>query len=97
MEHITEQTIIIVRGGAEYARLILRGHLDHHAVQRLQTQLGVVLDAGGRYVTVDLSGVTCCDENVLDALRWAERRASSQQGWLALTGGHHLIRFAARG
>lgn len=95
MEHTAEQTIIVVRGGAEYARVTLRGHLDHHAAQRLRIQLDAVLDTGARYVTVDLSEVNWCDENVLDSLGWAERRAFSQQGWLALTGGHYRILFAA--
>ncbi|MFN2496143.1 MAG: STAS domain-containing protein [Pseudonocardiaceae bacterium] len=96
MEHTTEQTITVARGGADYARVTLQGHLDHHAVQRLRTQLNAVLDTGARYLTVDLSDVNCCDEHVLDLLGWAERRASSQQGWLALTGSHHRIRFTAR-
>lgn len=94
--HTAEQTITIVRGGSDYVCVTLRGHLDHHATQRLRTQLGAVLDTGARYLTVDLSDVNCCDESVLDLLCWAERRASSQQGWLALTGGHHRIRFAAQ-
>jgi anti-anti-sigma regulatory factor len=96
VEHTAEQTITILRGGAGYVRVILRGHSDHHVAQRLRTQLGAVLDAGARYLTVDLSGLTCCDEIVLDVLDWAARRASSQQGWLALTGGHRHFRFTAR-
>jgi anti-anti-sigma regulatory factor len=90
-----EQMITMVRGGSEYARLTLQGHLDHHLVQQLRTQLGAVLDTGARYLTVDLSEVNLCDENVLDLLCWAERRACAQQGWLTLTAGHHGIRFAA--
>ena len=58
MEHSAEQAITIVRGGAGYARVNVEGHLDHHAAQRLRTQLGAVLDAGVRYLTVDLSDVT---------------------------------------
>lgn len=83
----------IVRGGAEYARVILQGRIDHHAAQRLRTQLGGVLDAGARYLTVDLADVNCCDDNLLDVLGWAARRASSQQGWLALTSVNHHIQF----
>ncbi|MEO7195658.1 MAG: STAS domain-containing protein [Pseudonocardiaceae bacterium] len=96
MEPTAEPTITIVRGGAEYALVALRGPLDHDATQRLRTQLGAVLDTGARYLTVDLSDVTRCDESVLELLGWAARRAASQQGWLALTGGHHHIRFTAR-
>lgn len=96
VEHTAEQTITIRRGGAEYALVTLRGSLDHHVTQRLRTQLGTVLDTGARYLTVDLSDVECCEETVLDLLGWAERRASSQQGWLALNGGHRCIRFGAR-
>lgn len=96
MEHSAELTIGIVRGGAEYARVTVRGHLDLPAALRLQTQLDAALDSGARYLTVDLSGVNGCDENVLDVLGAAARRAASQQGWLALTGGHHHIRFTAR-
>jgi len=96
VEHSAEQAMTIMRGGAGYARVNLEGHLDHHAAQRLRTQLGAVLDAGARYLTVDLSDVNYCDEHVLDVLGWAASRASSQQGWLALTGGRHRIRFAAR-
>jgi hypothetical protein len=33
---------------------------------------------------------------MLEVLDWAARRACSQQGWLALAGGHHHIRFTAR-
>jgi anti-anti-sigma regulatory factor len=96
VEHTAEQMIKIVRGGTAYACVTLRGSLDHDATQRLRTQLGAVLDTGARYVTVDLSDVSYCDENVLDLLGWAERRASSQQGWLALTGGHKRIRLVVR-
>ena len=96
MEHSAEQAITIVRGGAGYARVTVEGHLDHHAAQRLRTQLGAVLDAGARYLTVDLSDVNYCDEHVLDVLGWAACRAFSQQGWLALTGVRHRIRFATR-
>lgn len=95
MEHTAEQTITILRGGAGYARVILRGHSDHHVAQRLRTQLGVVLDAGARYLTVDLSDLTCCDEIMFDVLGWASSRASSRQGWLALTGACRHFRFTA--
>lgn len=91
VEDTAEQTITIVRGGAEYARVTLRGTLDHHTDQRLRFQLGALLDAGARYLTVDLSEVDGWDENVLDSLGWAERRASSRQGWLALTGGRYRV------
>jgi anti-anti-sigma regulatory factor len=91
-----ELTVTIARGGVEYAYITLRGRPDHHGGQRLRTQLGAVLDTGARYLTVDLSGLPCCDEIMLEILDWAARRASSQQGWLALTGGHHHIRFTAR-
>jgi anti-anti-sigma regulatory factor len=94
VEHSAEQTITIGRGGSGYDRLTLQGHLDHHGTQRLRTQLDEVLDTGIRHVTVDLSDVDLCDENMLDLLCWVERRVAAQQGWLALTGGHHLIRFA---
>lgn len=102
VDHPVEQAITIGRGGSGYARVALRGHLDHDAAQRLRIQLGVVLDTGARYVTVDLSEVSCCDEincceqAVLDVLSWAGRRASAQQGWLSLTGSHRGIRFAGR-
>jgi anti-anti-sigma regulatory factor len=77
--------------------VILRGHLDHHAAQRLQTELGAVLDSGARYLTVDFADVHGCDERVLEALGWATGRAFLQQGWLALTGVMHHLRFAAEG
>jgi hypothetical protein len=91
-----EQTVTITRGGAGYAYITLRGHPDHDGGQRLRTQLGAVLDTGALYLTVDLSGLACCDELMLDILDWAACQASSQQGWLALTGGHRHIRFTAR-
>lgn len=97
MEDSAELTIVTVRGGAGYARVILRGHLDHHAGQRLRVELGAVLDSGARYLTVDLADVNGCDESVLEALGWATDRASSQQGWLSLTGVNHHLRFAAEG
>ena len=97
MEHATELSIATVRGGTGYARVILSGYLDDHAGQRLRTELAAVLDSGARYLTVDLADVNGCDESVLDALGWAERRASSQQGWLALTGVNHHLRFASDG
>ncbi|MGH3781587.1 MAG: STAS domain-containing protein [Pseudonocardiaceae bacterium] len=96
MEHTAEQTITILRGGADYARVTLWGPLDHHAAQRLQSQLNTVLDTGARYLTVDLSNVTYCDEDVLHVLGWVARRAASQQGWLALSGVDRHIRFAAQ-
>ena len=97
MEDSAELTIVTVRGGAGYARVILRGQLDHHSAQRLRAELGAVLDSGARYLTVDLADVNGCDESVLEALGWATGRASSQQGWLALTGVNHHFRFAAEG
>jgi hypothetical protein len=102
VDHPAEQTITVGRGGSEYARVIVRGHLDHDAAQRLRAHLGVVLDTGARFVTVDVSGVRCCEqgdcceETVLEVLCWAARRACAQQGWLSLTGGHPRIRFAGR-
>jgi len=96
VEHSAELMIAIVRGGAEYARVILKGFPDHHAAQRLRAELGAVLATGARYLTVDLAGVNGCDETVLAVLGWAERRASAQQGWLALTGVNHHFRFAPR-
>lgn len=97
MEHPAELAMTIGRGGAEYARVTLRGYLDHHAAQRLRTELGAVLDTGARYLTVDLADVNGCDESTLDVLGWVARRACSQQGWLALTGVNHRLRFAPDG
>ncbi|HET9256875.1 MAG TPA: STAS domain-containing protein [Pseudonocardiaceae bacterium] len=97
MEHLAEFTIATVRGGAEYARVILRGDLDHHSGLRLRTELSAVLDTGVRYLTVDFAGVRGCDEGVLDTLDWAARRAAAQRGWLALTGVNHHLRFAPEG
>lgn len=96
VEHTAEQMIKIVRGGTAYAYLTLEGSLDHHALQRLRTRLDAVLDTGARYVTIDLSKVNSCDEDLLALLGWAERRASSQQGWLALIGGHKRLQLVAR-
>lgn len=86
--------ITIGRDGSGYARVSLQDHLDHYGTQGLRIQLGAVLDTGVRYVTVDLSDVDLCNENMLDLLCWVERRVAAQQGWLALTGDHHLIRFS---
>jgi anti-anti-sigma regulatory factor len=97
VEHLAELAIVTVRGGAEYARVILRGDLDHPAAQRLRIELGAVLDSGARYLTVDLADANGCDESALDALGWAACRASFQQGWLALTGVNRHLRFAAEG
>jgi anti-anti-sigma regulatory factor len=97
LDTAAEQTVTISRGGAEYAYITLQGHPDHHAAERLRTQLSAVLNSGARCLTVDLSGLNCCDESLLDVLEWAARQASSQQGWLALVGGHRHIRFTARG
>lgn len=82
----------IVWGGAEYARVTLRGPMDHYGAERLRSQLGTVMDTGARYLTVDLTDVNCCDEDVLEVLGWAASRAASQ-GWLAMTGVNHHIRF----
>jgi anti-anti-sigma regulatory factor len=97
LDTAAEQTITIARGGTEYAFITLRGHPAHHAAERLRTQLSAVLTTGARYLTVDLSGLNCCDESLIDVLDWAARQAPSQQGWLALVGGHHHIQFTARG
>lgn len=70
--------------------------IDQHAAQRLRSVLRAVLDSGARYLTVDLAGMNGCDENVLDVLSWAACRASLQEGWLALDGVNHHIRFAAQ-
>ena len=93
MEELAELTMTTARGGAEYVRVTLRGPIDHHGAQRLRSQLGALLDTGARYLTVDLTDVNYCDEDVLDVLSWAASLASSQQGWLALTGVNHHIRF----
>jgi anti-anti-sigma regulatory factor len=93
MEDSAELTITTVRGGAEYVRVILQGPIDNHGAQRLRSKLGALLDTGARYLTVDLTDVNCCDEGLLDVLSWAAGLAPSQQGWLALTGVNHHIRF----
>jgi hypothetical protein len=91
-----EHTATSTRGGVGYAYIILHGHSGHDGGQRLRAQLGAILDSGACYLTVDLSDLACCDELMLDVLSWAACRASSQQGWLALAGGHPHIRFTAR-
>lgn len=96
MEDLTDLVVAIVRGGAGYARVILRGRIDQCAAQRLRTQLGAVLDTGARYLTVDFTEVNGCEEDGLAVLAWAACRASAQQGWLALNGVNHHIRFAPR-
>jgi anti-anti-sigma regulatory factor len=92
----TDLTMTVVRGGIDYARVILRGRIDQHAAQRLRSELCAVLDSGARYLTVDFAGINSCDQNILDVLSWAACRASLQEGWLALDGVDHHIRFAAR-
>ena len=77
VDHPVEQAVTIGRGGSGYARVALRGHLDHDAAQRLRIQLGVVLDTGARYVTVDLSEVSCCKG---DQLLRADRARRAQLG-----------------
>jgi anti-anti-sigma regulatory factor len=92
----TDLMMTVVRGGIDYARVTLRGRIDQCAAQRLRTQLGALLDSGARYLTVDLTGMNGCDENVLDVLGWAACRAFLQEGWLALDGVNHHIRLAAQ-
>lgn len=93
MEGSTDLTMTITRGGIDYVRVILRGRIDQRAAQQLRTQLWAVLNTGARYLTVDFIGVSGCDETVLDVLGWAACQASLQQGWLALDGVNHHIRF----
>ena len=96
MDGSTDLMMTVVRGGIDYARVALRGRIDQCAAQRLRTQLGALLDSGARYLTVDLTGMNGCDENVLDVLGWAACRAFLQEGWLALDGVNHHIRVAAQ-
>jgi hypothetical protein len=95
VDRTAEQTTVIRRGGAEDVGLILWDRSDHHAIQRLRRQLVAVLDTGAPHLTMDVSGLTCCDESCSTSS--AGRRVEhAQQGWLALIGGRRHFRFTVR-
>lgn len=69
-----------------HAQLTVRGVLDHGGIAVLSRRLHDLMEAGARFVVVDLSEVTSCDPLVLRVMSAAVRRLSVRQGWLRLIG-----------
>ena len=60
------------------------GDLDLHACDRLRGALDSVIDAGGRRVVVDLTGVHVLDSTALGVLTLAYKRLRAEGGSLLL-------------
>lgn len=69
-----------------YGRVTVEGGVDLAAMPRLHAHLHELLDAGVRYLVVDVSRVRHCDCRVVDVLAQVSRRLRADQGLLHIIG-----------
>lgn len=81
---ITGLTVEQVGLAPDHALIVASGVLDRTTVTQLDTAVARVLDAGARFLVVDLAQISRCDPAALPALAAAARRLSLRQGWLRL-------------
>jgi ABC-type transporter Mla MlaB component len=76
----------LVHDERDQARLSLRGDLDVEAAVRLEHYVRAVLDAGARFIVLDLPGVSDHDPRVLELLSRTQRELTTREGMITAVG-----------
>ena len=81
---LLDTRVSLSRFGSDSFVVAATGELDLHTVERLREKLADVIEAGGRRLLVDLTGVSFLDSTALGVLVDAARTLKSSQGQLVL-------------
>jgi len=76
--------VSLSRFGSDCFVVAAGGELDLHTVDRLRDKLADVIEAGGRRILVDLTGVSFMDSTALGVLVGAAKTLRSSRGHLVL-------------
>jgi anti-anti-sigma regulatory factor len=79
---LTGPTIRLVQLGHDHALVVVRGKICVEFLLRLRQHLTNLVDAGVRYVVVDLAEVTACPPQLVGELAAACRALHARAGWL---------------
>ena len=78
----TGPTIRLVQLEHDHALVVVRGKICVEVLLRLRQHLTNLVDAGVRYVVVDLAEVTACPPQMVGELAAACRALHAREGWL---------------
>jgi anti-anti-sigma regulatory factor len=78
----TGPTIRLVQLEHDHALVVVRGKICVEFLPRLRQHLTNLVDAGVRYVVVDLAEVTACPPQMVGELAAACRALHARKGWL---------------
>ena len=78
----TGPTIRLVQLEHDHALVVVRGKIGVEVLLRLRQHLTNLVDAGVRYVVVDLAEVTACPPQLVGELATACRPLHAREGWL---------------
>ena len=75
-------TIMVGQLGYDHALVVVRGEICVEFVLRVRQHLTSLVDAGVRYIVVDLAEVTACPPQMVGELAVACRALHAREGWL---------------
>ena len=78
----TGPTIRLVQLEHDHALVVVRGKIGLEVLLKLRQHLTNLVDAGVRYVVVDLAEVTACPPQMVGELAAACRALHAREGWL---------------
>ena len=78
----TGPTIMLSQLGHDHALVVVRGKIGVEFLLGLRQHLTNLVDAGVRYVVVDLAEVTACPPQMVGELAAACRALHAREGWL---------------
>jgi anti-anti-sigma regulatory factor len=79
-----EPTIMSSQLGHDHALVVVRGKISVEFLRSVRQHLTSLLEAGARYVVVNLAEVTACPPQMVGELAAACRALHARQGWLRL-------------
>jgi len=77
-------TIMLSQLGHDHALVVVRGEICVEFLRSVRQHLTSLVDAGVRYVVVDLAEVTVCPPQMVGELAAACRALHAREGWLRL-------------
>jgi anti-anti-sigma regulatory factor len=78
----TGPTIMLSQLGHDHALVVVRGKISVEFLLGLRQHLTNLVDAGVRYIVVDLAEVTACPPQLVGELAAACRALHAREGWL---------------
>jgi anti-anti-sigma regulatory factor len=75
-------TIMLCQLGYDHALVVVRGEICAEFLHSVRQHLTNLVDAGVRYVVVDLAEVTACPPQMVGELAAACRVLHAREGWL---------------